>query len=113
MAIEMYDQEYSHDADKIDRKTGVKVKGLCDHDKLQHWQSVLEKTLRRRIVRSREKQADQEYFVQSRGSQPSFAFENTRDKDWWGKTLETKSCAISRASLELKDIMQTSDDIAN
>ena len=63
MAVEMYDQEYSHEDDKVDKKTRVKVKGLCDHDKLEHWQRVLEKTLRRRIVRSREKQADQEYIV--------------------------------------------------
>lgn len=37
MAVEMYDQEYSHEDDKVDKKTRVKVKGLCDHDKLEHW----------------------------------------------------------------------------
>ena len=58
MAVEQYDIDHRHDGDMHDEETGLKVKGMCDQDKLQRWQSVLEKTMKRRIARNREKKAD-------------------------------------------------------
>ena len=61
MAVEQYDATHRHKDDTIDAKTGMKVKGDCDHEKLELWESKLKKTLKRRLTKSKERQAQQEY----------------------------------------------------
>ena len=34
MAVEQYDKFHEHPGDEFDPNTGVKIKGMCDHDKL-------------------------------------------------------------------------------
>ena len=58
LAIEQYDVLNRHPEDVYDKVTKVKTAGHFDENSLNRWQTALEKTLKRRIARSKEKMLD-------------------------------------------------------
>ena len=51
MIIESYDVENNYPGDKFDVKTGLKVKGFWDYEKLEQWKETMEYVLQRRLNR--------------------------------------------------------------
>ena len=45
IAIEAYDATHSHRDDQFDPKTGSKIAGAYDKEKLEQWQAVLQRTI--------------------------------------------------------------------
>ena len=82
--------------DKFDPVTGTKIKGYWDHEKLTEWRGTIEKVLKKRLDRKKQKSADFEYFE----SRP-------------GTTMVEGGSRISRDSLQFFEALDTGKKLAN
>ena len=64
LVVENYDKLYSYPGDTFDRKTKCKLQGYHDPEQVIEWQHFMDKTLKRRMQRSREKAKDKSFFSQ-------------------------------------------------
>ena len=71
MIVEGYDEQFINEGDSFDKRTGMKVRGFADLEKLNDWREKMENVLKRRLCREREKSMDVEYFRNFRNNTAS------------------------------------------
>ena len=77
----------------------MKIKGYYDPDKIDKWTEVMEKTIKRRVARNREKTADKNFFSQPRRVFPL-------------STKGSEKLRFSRESLAMFEAVDLTQEIA-
>ena len=62
IVVENYDSVFKREGDVYDKQTKVKLHGFHDYEKVDEWKNVIHRTLKRRLVRKKEKAIDEEFF---------------------------------------------------